>query len=83
MLAARTPRPPPVSETEKQATIAACEALIRDVLKPRHLPCVVRRAFNYVVEIHGVLSRREKPAPSIAAAVPFRAGTARMPTRSG
>lgn len=53
MLATRSPRPPPVDETEKQAIITACEALIRDVLKPRHLPCIVPSAFNYVVDIRG------------------------------
>jgi len=38
---------------EKQAIIAACEALIRDVLKPRFLPHVRQTAFNYVIDIHG------------------------------
>ena len=53
MLAARTPRPPPVGETEKQAIITACEALIRDVLTPRHLPRIEPSEFNYVVDIRG------------------------------
>lgn len=53
MLATRTPRPPPVGETEKQAIITACEALIHDVLKPRHLPRIVPSEFTYVVDIHG------------------------------
>ena len=52
-LAVPAPRPSPAGETEKQAIITACEALIRDVLKPRHLPRILPSAFNYVVDIHG------------------------------
>ncbi len=49
----RTPRPMPVAEPEKQAIVAACEALIRDVLKPRFLPRITPTEFNYVIDIHG------------------------------
>lgn len=49
----RTPRPPPVPDPEKQAVIAACEAFIRDVLKPRFLPRITPNEFNYVIDIHG------------------------------
>jgi hypothetical protein len=38
---------------EKQAIIAACEALIRDVLKPRFLPRVTPTEFNDVIDLHG------------------------------
>ncbi len=41
------------SEAERQRIVAACEALIRDVLKPRFLPQVVPTKFNYPIEIHG------------------------------
>lgn len=41
---------------EKQAIIAACEALIRDVLKPRFLPEIKPTEWNYVVDIHGAWS---------------------------
>ena len=50
---ARTPRPAPVGEVEKQAIITACEALIRDILKPSHLPRITPSEFNYVVDIRG------------------------------
>lgn len=43
-----------VSEAEKQRIVAACEAFIRDVLKPRFLPRIVPTKFNYPVDIHGV-----------------------------
>ena len=33
--------------------IAACEALIRDVLKPAHVPVIVPTEFNYLVDITG------------------------------
>lgn len=50
----RAPRKAPVEETEKQAIILACEALIRDVLTPRFLPEVKPRTdFNYPAFIHG------------------------------
>lgn len=48
-----TARPIPPGEAEKQAIIAACEAFIRDVLKPRFLPKIRPSQFNYVVDIHG------------------------------
>jgi hypothetical protein len=42
-----------VGDAEKRAIIAACEAFIRDVLKPRFLPQVIPTKWNYVVDIHG------------------------------
>lgn len=41
------------SEAEKHAIIAACEALIRDVLIPRFLPAIRETSFNYPVGLHG------------------------------
>jgi hypothetical protein len=49
----RAARPARPGETEKQAIIAACEAFIRDVLKPRFLPAIRPTEWNYVVDIHG------------------------------
>ena len=43
-----------MDEAEKQRIVAACEALIRSVLKPRFLPKVTPTKFNYAVDIHGV-----------------------------
>lgn len=51
--AARAPRPILPGEAEKRAIVGACEALIRDVLKPRFLPEVRPTEWNYVVDIHG------------------------------
>ena len=42
-----------MDEAEKLAIIIACEALIRDVLKPRHLPRMTPTQCNHVVDIHG------------------------------
>jgi hypothetical protein len=50
---ARPARPVAIDEFEKQAIVAACEALIRDVLKPRFLPEIRPSDWNYVVDIHG------------------------------
>jgi hypothetical protein len=47
------PRPSPPDETERRQIIAACEAFIRDILKPRFLPQVRPTEWNYVVDIHG------------------------------
>ena len=47
------PRPKPPDAKQKQAIIAACEALIRDKLKPRDLPEVTPTAWNYPVDING------------------------------
>jgi len=43
----------PPDEAEKQAIIAACEDLIRDVLKPRFLSEIRPTQFNYPVDIRG------------------------------
>ena len=48
--AARPVRP---DDAEKQAIIAACEAFIRDVLKPRFLPEIKPTEWNYVIDIRG------------------------------
>jgi hypothetical protein len=40
-------------EAEKQRIVAACEALIGNVLKPRFLPAVRPTEFNYPVDIVG------------------------------
>ena len=50
---AQTARPDTVDGLEKQAIIAACEAFIRDVLKPRSLPEIRPTEWNYVIDIHG------------------------------
>ena len=52
-LARRTKRPALPDEPEKRAIIGACEAFIRDVLKPRFLPEITPTEWNYVVDIHG------------------------------
>ncbi len=49
----RAARQEPLNEAEKQAIVVACEALIRDVLKPRSLPQVRPTEWNYVIDIHG------------------------------
>ncbi|OLP56621.1 hypothetical protein BJF92_11045 [Rhizobium rhizosphaerae] len=49
----RPPRPPAVDDAEKQAIIHACEAFIRDVLKPRFLPEIRPTEWNYPIDIHG------------------------------
>jgi|WetSurMetagenome_2_1015567.scaffolds.fasta_scaffold118386_3 hypothetical protein len=49
-----TPRPTQPSESEKQKIIAACDAFIRDVLKPRFLPEIKPTKWNYPIDIHGV-----------------------------
>jgi hypothetical protein len=47
------PRPAVPNGAEKQVIVAACEAFIRDVLKPRFLPQIRPTEWNYVVDIHG------------------------------
>ncbi len=42
-----------VGEAEKRMIVDACEALIRDVLKPRFLPSISPTAFNYPIDIRG------------------------------
>ena len=53
MLARRAARPDLPNEAEKRAIIAACEALIRDVLLPRFMPEIRPTEFNYKIAIHG------------------------------
>ena len=48
-----TPRPVATDDVEKRAIIAACDAFIRNVLKPRFLPEVRPTPFNYLVDLHG------------------------------
>ena len=43
----------PVSDTEKAAIIAACDAFIRDRLKPRFLPQIRPTTYNYPIDIRG------------------------------
>lgn len=45
--------PVPPDTVEKAEMIAACEALIRDYFKPRHLARIVPTEFTYCVDIHG------------------------------
>lgn len=52
-LATRAPRPALPDEAEKREIVAACEAFIRDVLKPRFLPEIRPTQWNYAVDIHG------------------------------
>lgn len=47
------PRPPKPSDSDRMAITAACEAFIRDVLKPRFLPEIRPTEFNYCVDIFG------------------------------
>jgi hypothetical protein len=49
----QTFRPVPPKEAEKQTIIAACEAFIRDVLKPRFLPEIEPTKWNYPIDIRG------------------------------
>ena len=51
--AARPPRPAPVNETEKRAIVTACDAFVRDVLKPRFLPEIRPTEWNYMIDIRG------------------------------
>ena len=48
-------KPPPAkpSEAEKKAIVEACEAFIRDELKPRFLAEIRPTEFNYCVDIFG------------------------------
>lgn len=46
-------KPASADDLEKQAIIAACEAFIRDILKPRFLPEIQPTEWNYVVDIKG------------------------------
>jgi hypothetical protein len=49
----RTDGPAAIDAVEKRAIIAACEAFIRDVLKPRFLREIRPTEWNYVVDIRG------------------------------
>ena len=51
--APKPPRPVLPDAVERRAIIAACEALIRDVLKPAHVPVIVPTEFNYLIDITG------------------------------
>ncbi len=53
MQTARATRPKPPDDAEKQMIVAACEAFIVDVLKPRFLPQIGPTEWNYVIDIHG------------------------------
>ncbi|MSP84057.1 MAG: hypothetical protein EXQ94_14405 [Alphaproteobacteria bacterium] len=52
-MAGRATRPALPDEVEKRAIIGACEAFIRDVLKPRFLPDIRPTEWNYVIDIRG------------------------------
>lgn len=47
------PRPDTIDDLEKATIIAACETLVRDVLKPRFLPEIKPTEWNYVIDIRG------------------------------
>jgi hypothetical protein len=49
----RAPRPARPDASEKAVIVAACEAFIGDVLKPRFLPQIRPTQWNYVIDIHG------------------------------
>jgi hypothetical protein len=53
MATVKKPRPPKPSDSERRAVIAACEAFIHDVLKPRFLPEIRPTEFNYCMDIFG------------------------------
>jgi hypothetical protein len=48
----RPPRPKLPDDREKQAIIAACEAFIQNVLKPRFLSEIKPTEWNYPIDIH-------------------------------
>src|SRR5450755_88932 len=53
MRSSRAPRPAPLDASEKAVIVAACEAFIGDILKPRFLPQIRPTQWNYVIDIHG------------------------------
>ena len=53
MRSSRAPRPALPNALEKAVIVAACEAFIGDVLKPRFLPQIRPTQWNYVIDIHG------------------------------
>ena len=52
MQTTRACRPNLPDDAEKQMIVAACEAFIVDILKPRFMP-QIRPTWNYVIDIHG------------------------------
>jgi hypothetical protein len=52
-LSRRKPLPARTSVAERQAIVAACEAFIRAILKPRFLPEIAPTEWNYMVDIRG------------------------------
>lgn len=56
MQTTRAARPKVPADAEKQMIIAACEAFIVEVLKPRFLPQIKPTEWNYVIDIHGAWS---------------------------
>lgn len=74
------------SESEKQAITRACEAFIKDVLKPRFLPEIRPTQFNYPVDIFGkwrggkyrFIQRFRSDRPENAADPEFEAPFARL-----
>lgn len=53
MQTTRATRPNLPDDAEKQMIVAACEAFIVDILKPRFLPQIRPTEWNYVIDIHG------------------------------
>ena len=53
VLKSRAVRPSLPNEVDKRVIVAACEAFISDVLKPRFLPEIKPTEWNYVVDIQG------------------------------
>ena len=51
--APKPPRPALPGPEERRAIVAACGVLIRDVLRPAHMPSVTPTEFNYLVDIAG------------------------------
>jgi hypothetical protein len=53
MKAVERPRPTKPTQAQQAAIVVACDAFIRDVLKPRFLPEIRPTEFNYCVDIFG------------------------------
>jgi hypothetical protein len=53
MQTTRAARPKLPDDAEKQMIVAACEAFIVDILKPRFMPQIRPTEWNYVIDIHG------------------------------
>ena len=78
-------KPQKPDEAEKKAIIAACEALITDVLKPRFLPEIRPTEFNYPIDIKGAWAggryrfiQRYRSGREASAGVEFDAPFARI-----